>query len=248
MKIDILTLFPAMFTSPFDESIIARAVERGTVSITPHNLRDWAEGRHQITDDTPYGGGGGMVMKPEPICRGIAELKEKSPTAIVVLMTPQGEVFKQNKAAELAASSKDLIFVCGRYEGFDERVRSVVDCELSIGDFVLTGGEIASMVVVDAVVRLLPGVLGNNVSSEFDSHSDGLLEYPHYTRPFDYNGEKVPDVLLSGDHKAIADWRRREQIRRTKLRRPDLLESAPLDKRDRKWLKEIEQDSLEKNT
>lgn len=230
-----------MFDSPFDESIIARAVDKGSVTITPHNLRDWAEGRHQIVDDAPYGGGGGMVMKPEPICRAIVELKEQSPTAMVVLMTPQGDVFKQDKATELATNGRDLIFICGRYEGFDERVRSVVDCELSIGDFVLTGGELASMVIIDAVVRLLPGVLGNSDSFEYDSHSDGLLEYPHYTRPVEYNGDRVPDVLLSGDHRAIADWRRREQIRRTRLRRPDMLRVAPLDKQDRKWLKEIEQ-------
>lgn len=240
MKIDILTLFPAMFNSPFEESIIARAIERGIITISPHNLRNWAEGKHLVTDDTPYGGGGGMVMKPEPLCSGIDELKAGRPSAKVVMMTPQGDVFSQKRAAELAAAGDDLVFVCGRYEGFDERVRSRADVELSIGDFVLTGGELASMIVIDAVVRLLPGVLGNTASSEYDSHSDGLLEYPHYTRPVEFDGERVPDVLLSGDHKVINNWRRKEQLRRTLRRRPDLLKTAPLDQRDRQWLQEIE--------
>lgn len=241
MKIDVLTLFPDMFNSPFRESIIGRALEKGAATITPRYLRDWAEGRHLVTDDIPYGGGEGMVMKPEPICRAIDALRGESPGARVILMTPQGKPFTQETASRLASAGDDLIFVCGRYEGFDERVRQLVaDEEISIGDFVLTGGELAAMTVIDAVVRLLPGVLGNNDSAEYDSYSDGLLEYPQYTRPAEFRGLTVPEVLLSGNHKKIAEWRRREQLRRTRLRRPDLLDRAPLTEKDRRMLAEIE--------
>ena len=232
MKIDILTLFPELFASPFAESILGKAQERGLLSIESHNLRNWAQGKHKITDDTPYGGGDGMVFKPEPIARALQDLRTQRPKARVVLMTPQGRTFSQQDAQRLSCE-QGLILVCGRYEGVDERIRPLVDEELSIGDFILTGGEPAAMVVVDAVARLIPGVLGSSGSAAGDSFSDGLLEYPQYTRPAEFEGQAVPDVLLSGNHAAIADWRRREQLRRTLERRPDLLDSAVLSDDDR---------------
>lgn len=240
MNFDVLTLFPQMFTSPFADSIIAKAVNKGLITISAHNLRDWAQGRHQVTDDTPYGGGAGMVMKVEPIYSAIHSLKQQRSTAKVLLMTPQGQQFTQQVAADLATES-DLIFVCGRYEGFDERVRSYVDGEYSIGDFVLTGGELPAMVMIDAIARLLPGVLGSGTSAEADSFADGLLEYPHYTRPAQFMGQQVPDVLLSGDHARIAAWRRKQQLQRTWRRRPDLLTEIVLDAADKKLLEQLRQ-------
>lgn len=238
MIFDVLTLFPGLFASPFADSILGKAVDRGLIRIGVHNLRDWSEGRHKVTDDTPYGGGEGMVLKPEPVARALADLKSAHPTSKVLLMTPQGKPFRQGVALDLAAE-EGLIFVCGRYEGVDERVRAWVDEELSLGDFVLTGGELAAMAMIDAIARLLPGVLGNRDSSLSDSHADGLLEYPQYTRPAEFMGMRVPDVLLSGNHAAISAWRRREQLRRTLQRRPDLLEQAVLDARDRAMLEEL---------
>ena len=221
MIFDILTLFPAMFDSPFAGSILGKAAEKGLIEIRPHYLRKWAEGRHQVTDDAPYGGGEGMVMKPEPVARALEELRSMEPPARVLLMTPQGRPFRQTEAAALVREQR-LIFVCGRYEGFDERIRTLVDAEFSLGDFVLTGGEWPAMVLIDAVARLRPGVLGNSGSAGSDSFSDGLLEHPHYTRPVEFAGMRVPDVLLSGNHADIARWRRREKIRRT-LERSRLL-------------------------
>lgn len=238
MIFDVLTLFPGLFASPFADSILGKAVDRGLIRIGVHNLRDWAEGRHKVTDDTPYGGGEGMVLKPEPVARALADLKSGHPTSKVLLMTPQGKPFRQAVALDLAAE-EGLIFVCGRYEGVDERVRALVDEELSLGDFVLTGGELAAMAMIDAIARLLPGVLGNRDSSLSDSHADGLLEYPQYTRPAEFMGMRVPEVLLSGNHAAISAWRRREQLRRTLQRRPDLLEQAELDACDRVMLEEL---------
>jgi len=238
MTFDILTLFPAMLDSPFAESIVGKAVERGLVEITAHNLRDWAEGRHQVTDDTPYGGGDGMVLKPEPAIAAIRALRRRRPDSRVVLMSPQGKRFTQREAQALA-KEPGLIFLCGRYEGFDERIRAHVDDEFSIGDYVLTGGELAAMVMIDAVARLVPGVLGSAGSAGGDSFSDGLLEYPQYTRPVEFEGERVPDVLLSGNHAEIARWRRREQLRRTLQRRPDLLDSLELDEADRRDLEAL---------
>ena len=235
MKIDILTLFPDLFASPFAESILGKAQERGLLSVTAHNLRDWAQGKHRVTDDTPYGGGDGMVFKPEPIARALQDLRQQMPKARVLLMTPQGRPFSQRDAQRLSRE-QGLILICGRYEGVDERVRPMVDEELSIGDFILTGGEPAAMVVVDAVARLIPGVLGSSGSAAGDSFSDGLLEYPQYTRPAEFEGQPVPDVLLSGNHAAIADWRRREQLRRTLERRPDLLDEAKLSDDDRMFV------------
>ena len=239
MIFDVLTLFPGMFESPLQESILGRAIKQKLLEVRAHNLRDWAEGKHLTTDDTPYGGGDGMVMKPEPIFRAIADLKKQAPTAKVLLMTPQGVPFRQQHAVELAGES-NLIFLCGRYEGFDERVRqTLVDGEFSIGDFVLTGGELPAMVMIDAISRNLPGVLGCSSSAESDSFADGLLEYPQYTRPSVFNGMSVPEVLLSGDHGKIVNWRREQQLLRTLQRRPELLENAALNDQDRQILEEL---------
>ena len=238
MTFDVLTLFPAMFDSPFAQSILGKAGAKGLIRVQAHNLRDWAEGRHQVTDDTPYGGGDGMVMKPEPVFSALSALKKDRPGAKVLLMTPQGRRFGQREAEGLSRES-GLIFLCGRYEGVDERIRSFVDDEYSLGDFVLTGGELAAMVMIDAIARLLPGVLGNCGSAAGDSFSDGLLEFPHYTRPAEFQGMSVPDVLLSGNHAEIARWRRREQLRRTLKRRPDLLKTAALSDSDREILTDL---------
>ena len=240
MIFDVVTLFPGMFTSPLQESILGRATKQGLLQVRAHNLRDWAEGKHLTTDDTPYGGGDGMVMKPEPIARAVAALREQSPRAKVLLMSPQGTPFKQQHAEELARE-EGLIFLCGRYEGFDERVRqTLVDGEFSIGDFVLTGGELPAMVMIDAISRFLPGVLGCRGSAETDSFSDGLLEYPQYTRPAEFNGLAVPEVLLSGNHARIERWRREQQLLRTWQRRPDLLEQVELSAEDKRFLDQLQ--------
>ena len=239
MIFDVLTLFPGMFSSPLQESILGRAIRQELLQVRTHNLRDWAEGKHLSTDDAPYGGGDGMVMKPEPIARAIADLKLKSPGAKVLMMSPQGVPFRQRHARSLAAES-GLIFLCGRYAGFDERVReTLVDAEFSIGDFVLTGGELPAMVMIDAISRHLPGVLGSSDSAENDSFGDGLLESPQYTRPAVFNGMAVPEVLLSGDHGKVANWRREQQLLRTLQRRPDLLESVTLSAEDKKILERL---------
>lgn len=238
MNFDILTLFPELCESPFAASILGKASQKGLLRVRSHNLRDWAEGKHQVTDDTPYGGGDGMVMKVDPVARALTDLRRDYPGSKVLLMTPQGRPFCQAAAAELA-QQPGLIFVCGRYEGIDERIRELVDAEFSLGDFVLTGGELPAMTIIDAVARLLPGVLGSSGSAAGDSFSDGLLEYPQYTRPAEFNGDRVPEILLSGNHGAIASWRRQEQLRRTLERRPELLESATLDEQDRKWLRAL---------
>lgn len=229
MIFDILTLFPGMFTGPLTESILKRAQQAGLIQVRLHNIRDWAADRHRTTDDAPYGGGPGMVMKPEPLAACIRAVLALPPEADtpppVILLTPDGEVFTQAIAQELAAQQR-LALVCGHYEGIDERVReALITRELSIGDYVLTGGELAAMVVVDAVARLVPGVIDAESVAE-ESHSDGLLEYPHYTRPAVWEGRPVPPVLVSGHHGEVAKWRRRERLRRTLLRRPDLLERA----------------------
>jgi tRNA (guanine37-N1)-methyltransferase len=238
MRFDVLTLFPAMLEAPLAESILGKARAAGMITVNCHSLRDWAEGRHQVTDDTPCGGGDGMVMKVEPIARALRELRGRNPGARVLLMSPQGQTFNQVEAVRLSREP-GLIFVCGRYEGFDERVRTLVDEELSLGDFILTGGEPAALAMIDAVARLLPGVLGAAGSAAHDSFSDGLLEYPQYTRPIDFEGLRVPEVLLSGNHGAVAAWRRREQLRRTLQRRPDLLEHAEMSKADLRVLEAL---------
>jgi len=235
MKFDILTIFPDMLEGPLTASILGKAADKGLIEINLHNLRDWAEGKHKVTDDTPYGGGDGMVMKVEPVAAALSELREKRPASRVLLMSPQGKTFQQADA-ERFSQEAGLVFVCGRYEGFDERIRSLVDEEVSLGDFVLTGGELAAATILDATARLLPGVLGAAGSAQGDSFSDGLLEYPQYTRPAEFKGVGVPEVLISGNHQLIANWRRREQLRRTLERRPELLESAPLSKEDLLYL------------
>ena len=235
MRIDILTLFPNMFSGPFDESIVKRAIDNNIVSIVLHNLRDWGLGKHKTVDDYPFGGGSGMVMKPEPLFEAVEVIKARGSdsSAPVILLTPQGRVFNQKIAAEFANFGR-LIFICGHYEGVDERVRKhLATDEISIGDYVLTGGELAVMVVIDAVVRHLPGVLGSEESASDESHTKGLLEYPQYTRPQTYQGWEVPQVLISGNHAQIAKWRREQSILRTFMRRPDLFDKANLSPEER---------------
>ncbi|WP_282941771.1 tRNA (guanosine(37)-N1)-methyltransferase TrmD [Paenibacillus sp. RC67] len=243
MRIDVLTLFPAMFDGVFSSSILGKAREKGIVELNTVNFRDYSNNKHNTVDDYPYGGGGGMVLKPEPIFMAVEALTEPlSSRPRIVLMCPQGEPFTQRKAEELA-KEEHLIFVCGHYEGYDERIREhLVTDELSIGDYVLTGGELPAMVVIDSVARLLPGVLGNETSAVTDSFSTGLLEYPHYTRPVQFREWEVPDILLSGHHANIEKWRKRQAILRTWQKRPDLLESYPLTKEEQQWLKEIQQE------
>ncbi|MDG2214349.1 MAG: tRNA (guanosine(37)-N1)-methyltransferase TrmD [Verrucomicrobiota bacterium] len=231
MKVDVLTLFPAMFAGPMNESILRRAQESGRLELAIHNLRDWTNDRHRKVDDEPYGGGPGMVLKPEPIFEAIEELKRESTQ--VVMMTPQGEPFKQAKARALAGH-EHLILLCGSYEGFDERVRTWVDHELSIGDYVLTNGGLPAMVLIDAVTRLLPGVLGDDESSAEESFSGNTLEYPQYTRPADFRGMKVPEVLLGGNHGAVEAWRSKQAESRTRKRRPDLNRENKNDLNDEK--------------
>jgi tRNA (guanine37-N1)-methyltransferase len=244
MRIDVLTLFPEMFSGVFGTSILGKARDKGIVSLSTVNFRDFSGNKHNTVDDMPYGGGGGMVLKAEPIFGAVEHLlaqqkesqSEGDRKPRIILMCPQGTPFNQQIAQKLSSESH-LIFICGHYEGYDERIREfLVTDELSVGDYVLTGGELPAMVVIDAVARLLPGVLGNDQSAITDSFSDGLLEYPHYTRPAEYRGWKVPDALLSGHHAEIEKWRRRESIKRTLERRPDLLEHAELTPQERNWL------------
>jgi tRNA (guanine37-N1)-methyltransferase len=228
MKIDVLTLFPEVFQAPFNMGIFKRAVDNGLVSINLHNIRDFTHDRHHTVDDYPYGGGPGMVLKPEPIFEAVEAIERDNGSTPVVLLTPQGRPFSQQIARELSLSPH-LILICGHYEGVDERVHChLATDEISIGDYVLTGGEFPAMVVMDALLRLIPGVLGSEESALDESHTGGLLEYPQYTRPPEYRGWSVPDILLSGNHGEIARWRREQAIRRTKERRPDLLEKAEL--------------------
>ncbi|MBH5316667.1 tRNA (guanosine(37)-N1)-methyltransferase TrmD [Paenibacillus sp. GSMTC-2017] len=237
MKIDVLTLFPEMFDGVFGASILGKAKDKGIVSLQAINFRNYSNNKHNTVDDYPYGGGGGMVLKPEPVFAAVEDLQidpNKKPR--VILMCPQGEQFTQRKAEELAGE-EHLVLICGHYEGYDERIRKyLVTDELSVGDYVLTGGEIPAMTVIDSVVRLLPGVLGNETSAVTDSYSTGLLEYPHYTRPAEFRGWTVPDILVSGHHAKIDLWRREQSLLRTLQRRPDLLKDAELTKKERHWL------------
>ncbi len=240
MRIDILCLFPEMFVSPFAHSIVRRAEERGLVEVVSHNIRDFAHDRHATVDDYPYGGGAGMVLKPEPIFEATEHVRRSTgySDSPVVLLTPGGRLFSQGIAVELSAHSH-LTLICGHYEGVDERVAEhLATDELSVGDYVLTGGELAAMVVVEAVVRLLPGVLGCCASAADESHTDGLLEYPQYTRPEEFRGWRVPPVLLSGNHAEIAAWRRRQSVLKTATRRPDLLDNVTLSDKERAWILE----------
>ena len=252
MHFDIFTLFPAMFVGPLDDSIVKRARDAGIVSVALHNIRDYAEGKHAVTDDYPYGGGGGMVMKPDPIFRAVetaldlpqrqADVEPTDEATPIILLTPQGRRFTQRVAWELA-EHPSVALICGRYEGVDERVRRhLCSDEISVGDFVLSGGEIAAMLIVDAVTRLLPGALGQERGADEDSHATGLLEYPHYTRPPDFRGWRIPDVLVSGHHSNVEQWRRQQALLRTHLRRPDMLELAWLTGDDLKFLERLESD------
>ncbi len=238
MHFDIFTLFPEMFQSPFSESILKRAQEQGLLSIALYNIRAITTDKHHVVDDYPYGGGAGMVMKPDPIFNAVEAVYQSGP---IILMTPQGRPFTQQIAHELAQHPR-LTLICGHYEGIDERVRQhLVTDEISLGDYVLTGGELAAMIIVDATSRLLPGVLGGEESTLEESHSNNLLEYPHYTRPAEFRGWCVPDTLLSGHHANITRWRRKEAIRRTRDRRPDLFTQLDLSsKQDQKILRELE--------
>lgn len=238
MKIHVLSLFPPMFEGVFGSSILKKAQDKGAVELTVTDIRDYSENKHKQVDDYPYGGGAGMVLKPEPMFNAVEAITEgRKPR--VILMCPQGERFTQKKAEELA-KEEDLVFLCGHYEGYDERIRQhLVTDEISIGDFVLTGGELPAMTIIDAVVRLLPGVLGQADSHIQDSFSTGLLEHPHYTRPADYRGMKVPDVLLSGNHGKIEEWRQEQSFKRTLERRPDLLEALELTPKQLKVLEKI---------
>jgi tRNA (guanine37-N1)-methyltransferase len=240
MHFDIFTLFPDMFQGPFSASILKRAQERGLLSIALHNIRDVTTDKHHVVDDYPYGGGAGMVMKPEPIFSAVEAVHQGGP---IILLTPQGRLFNQQIARELA-QEPCVTLICGHYEGIDERVlEHLVTDELSIGDYVLTGGELAAMIVVDATSRLIPGVLGGDESTLEESHSGNLLEYPHYTRPPEFRGWKIPDVLLSGNHAEIAKWRRKESLRRTRARRPDLFAKLDLSgKLDAKLVRELEEE------
>lgn len=244
MIIDILTLFPEMFESPFNYSIIKRAIDGNHVVINPLSFREYGVGKHKMVDDTPYGGGAGMLLKPEPIFEAMKEINQKDPNTKkrIVLMDPAGKPFDQAMAEDFS-NEEHIVFICGHYEGYDERIRTLVTDEVSLGDYVLTGGELAAMVMIDATVRLLPGVVGNKSSIQEDSHSTGLLEHPHYTRPATYEGMAVPEVLTSGNHGLIEEWRLKESLRRTYERRPDLLEERKLTEQEAIWLTEIKKES-----
>ena len=240
MQFEVFTLLPEVFPPYLDSSILQRARLRGLIDVRFHNIRDYTHDKHHITDDTPYGGGGGMVMKPDPIFEAVESvlgpLQDSLPRVPVILLTPQGRVFTQRVAEELSGYER-IALLCGRYEGVDERIREhLVSDEISIGDYVLTGGELPALMVIDAVSRLLPGVLGDPDGAQDDSHSTGLLEYPHYTRPPIFRGWGVPEVLLSGDHAKIEKWRREQALSRTLKRRPDMLEKAELNEADKKYL------------
>lgn len=242
MKIDVLTLFPEMFEGVLGSSILKKAADQRAVDYHVVNFRDFADNKHKTVDDYPYGGGAGMVLKPQPIFDAVAHLKEEAQSTKprVILLCPQGKTHNQ-KTAEEFSKEDHLIFICGHYEGYDERIREhVVTDEISIGDYVLTGGELGAMVVIDSVVRLLPEVLGNEESHQRDSFSTGFLEHPHYTRPADFRGMTVPDVLTSGNHRLIDEWRAKESLKRTYERRPDLLENIELTNEQKKWIREFE--------
>ncbi|KRM07651.1 MAG: tRNA (guanosine(37)-N1)-methyltransferase TrmD [Liquorilactobacillus ghanensis] len=246
MKINILSLFPEMFTGPLHESIVGKAIEKALIAVEVVNFRDYTTSRQKHVDDYPYGGGAGMLLQAQPIFSALDALeKQDGELGRVILLDPAGKKFDQSLAAKFS-QEKSLTFICGHYEGYDERIRTRVTDEVSLGDFVMTGGEIAAMAMIDATVRLLPGVLGNQASAPADSFSSGLtglLEYPQYTRPADFQGLKVPEVLLSGNHQKIADWRQKAALLRTYQRRPDLLENIKLNSQQKKWLREFAEKS-----
>ena len=247
MRFDILTLFPDLFSPFLHAGVLGRAVEKGLVDVRLTNIRSFARGSHNVTDDRPYGGGSGMIMKPGPIVRALESMDRVDGPSFVVLLTPQGQTFDQAMAWELSRADQ-LVLICCRYEGVDERVRShQIHMEVSVGDYILSGGELGALVIVDAVSRLVPGVLGGERSNLEDSFEDGLLEYPHYTRPRTFRGKEVPPVLLSGDHEKIRLWRRTESLRRTLERRPDLLKKARLSEEDEAILAELEKKKKSKH-
>jgi len=237
MKFDILTIFPDFFHSPLKEGLVGKAIERGLLEVVLHNTREYAGDRHKSIDDAPYGGGAGMVMKVEPVVKGIEAIRGGGDEK-VILVTPQGAPLRQETVREIAGF-KNALIVCGRYEGVDERIRAFVDMEVSIGDYVLMGGETPALTIIEAVARLIPGVLGSALSAEHDSFSNGFLEFPHYTRPEEFRNMRVPPVLLSGDHGAIEEWRRRESRERTLERRPDLYETALKEDKEEKKAKKV---------
>lgn len=245
MKIDILTLFPKMFDGPLTESILGKAIDKQLLQVQIRNFREFADNKQQHVDDYPYGGGAGMLLMPQPIFSAMDAVESEAPKTKkrVILLDPAGVSFTQSIAEELA-EEEHLVFICGHYEGYDERIRSLVTDEISIGDYVLTGGELGAMVIIDATVRLLPDVLGNKQSAENDSHSEGLLEHPQYTRPAEYRGMKVPDILISGNHKWIKEWQEKESLRRTYLRRPDMLSKRKMSEKQKSMLAEIKKEEL----
>lgn len=245
LNFDVLTLFPGILAGPLNESILKRGQEKGLLSVRTWNIRDYSEDKHHKADDSPYGGEAGMVLKPEPVFRAVEAVKASVPGGefLTVMLSPQGRLFDHRQAERLSREKRRIILLCGHYEAIDERVKdALVDEELSIGDYVLTGGELAALVVIDAAARLVPGVLGDEESAYRDSFGDGLLDHPHYTRPAEFRGMQVPDVLLSGNHDAIMKWRRRESLRATLLKRPDLLEAAELTKDDTRVIDELKKE------
>jgi tRNA (guanine37-N1)-methyltransferase len=245
LNFEVLTLFPDLIEGPLNESILKRGREKGLLQVAVRNIRDYTEDKHKTADDSPYGGGAGMVLKPEPIFKAFEAMKAERPGEefLSILLSPQGKLFHQRRAEELSEEKRRIVLLCGHYEAIDERViDTLVDEELSIGDYVLTGGELAALVVIDAAARLLPGVLGDDESAYRDSFGDGLLDHPHYTRPAEFLGRKVPDVLLSGNHAEIEKWRRREALRATLMKRPELLQTADLTDEERKLLAELKRE------
>ena len=245
LNFEVLTLFPGLIEGPLNESILKRGREKGLLNVTVRNIRDHTEDKHRTADDSPYGGGAGMVLKPEPIFRAFEAMKEaqSGEEFLTILLSPQGRLFDQKRAEQLSEEKRRIVLLCGHYEAIDERVvEALVDEELSIGDYVLTGGELAALVVIDAAARLLPGVLGDEESAYRDSFGDGLLDHPHYTRPAEFRGRKVPEVLLGGNHAEIEKWRRRESLKATLVKRPNLLQSAELTDQDVKIVEELKQE------
>jgi tRNA (guanine37-N1)-methyltransferase len=246
LNFEVLTLFPGILAGPLNESILKRGKEKGLLNVTVRNIRDYTEDKHKTADDSPYGGGAGMVLKPEPIFNAFGAMKAEYPGEkfLTILLSPQGRVFNQHRAEQLSEEKRRIVLLCGHYEAIDERVvQTLIDEELSVGDYVLTGGELAALVVIDAAARLLPGVLGDEESAYRDSFGDGLLDHPHYTRPAEFRGMNVPEVLLSGNHAAIEKWRQREALRATLIKRPDLLGSADLSAEDRKIVEELKKET-----
>lgn len=244
MRIDVLTLFPNMFAGPMTDSIIGKAAEKEIVTIETTNFREFADNKHKTVDDYPFGGGAGMLLKAQPIVDALDHIGKSHPETKkrIILMDPAGKKYSQALAEELA-QEEHLVFICGHYEGYDERIKAHITDEISIGDFILTGGELSAMVIIDSVVRLLPETLGNTLSNQTDSFSTGLLEHPQYTRPRNFRGQEVPEVLLSGNHAKIAEWQSKESLRKTWLRRPDMLEAIELTKQQEQWLQEFKSEA-----